>query len=283
MTSTTAPPDARDTRFTRAYVKPDAARALTAAAPGTSIPFVASTSGIQRDGIDLRASGWTLARFNANPVFLWCHDYRSEPIGRVAAFADADRLRADVTFDQEDERARRIESKYRRGFANAVSVGWDFVDASGQALDWWRLTPEEMHGEAFYDLLELSGVPVPADPNALALRQRAALGALGRELVDLFDEQENPDSDVTAPDVRTAVRAELARLGLDADFGRSTVPAPVTVTVDTEAFARALASFHPQPTTELTVEPAPQAQDLPARAADIDTTAARAVLAAFDI
>lgn len=246
------PDDGRQMQYGRAFA--DANRGWADEPAGSPVPFVASTMGIQRDNLDLRASGWKLDNFARNSVFLWCHDYRSEPIGRTRAFSDVDRLRADVMFDQEDERARRIESKYRRSFLSAVSVGWDFVDAEGRQMDWWRLSAEQMRDEAFYDLLELSAVPVPADPNALALRQRHALRALGTELVALFDEQENPDSDVTAPELRAAVRAELVRLGLDIDGLASGMKhvagelqelelvesAPVVATVDEQVLARAI-------------------------------------------
>lgn len=238
-------PEERQMHYGRAFA--DADRGWADEPAGSPVPFVASTMGVQRDNLDLRASGWKLDNFRRNSVFLWCHDYRSEPLGNVRAFTDIDRLRSDVLFDQEDDRARRIESKYRRGFLNAVSVGWDFVDAEGRQMEWWRLSAEQMRDEAFYDLLELSGVPVPADPNALALRQRTALRALGTELVALYDEQENPDSDVTAPELRAAVRAELVRIGIDPEPGilvggelEEIRAEPLVATLDEQALARAI-------------------------------------------
>jgi hypothetical protein len=250
------PPSRRDTRVStvrRQRSRPAAprvhwGRAFTERSvadqpAGTPIPFTASTQGIQRDGLDLRASGWRLDNFSRNPVFLWNHDYTAEPLGRVAPAATGTVLRAEVVFDQEDERARRIESKYRRGFLSAVSVGWDFVDQHGQRMNAWTLSADQMRDAAFYDLLELSAVPVPADPNALVARQRTALRRLSRDLVSLFDEQERIDSPVPASDIHAAVRAELTRMGL------------------------------PVPTT--TVSPPP--------AAGIDETAARTILAAFDL
>lgn len=166
---------APERNFVRGYAQ------RTGGKPGTPIPFVASTQGQQRDGLDLRASGWKLDNYRRSPVVLWCHDYNSEPIGRAEVVTGSKDLRAQVTFDQEDERAVRIERKVRGGYISAVSVGWDFVDSTGQRLDHWRMTAEELRDRAFYDLLEISVVPVPADPNALAERQRAALGVLGRE------------------------------------------------------------------------------------------------------
>ncbi|WP_427422671.1 hypothetical protein [Lysinibacillus fusiformis] len=212
----------------RGYLDRDSA----AAAAGTPMRFIASTPGVKRDGLDLRASGWRLDTFRTNPVFQWVHSRTSPPLGRVDASA-ADVLMADVVFDQEDQFARTIESKYRRGFLHAVSVSWDFVDRDGQRIDYWRMSADDLRDKAFYDMTELSGVPIPADPQALVQRQRSALSKLGRELVDLFDEQEHPDSPVTVEEIRTAVVSELTRLGIPTD------PAPAASGIEQTA-ARAL-------------------------------------------
>jgi len=138
------------------------------------IRFTASTEGVKRDGKDLRAEDWNLDNYRRNPVVLWGHDYvgRNLPIGRANVQIDGTRLVADVTFDSEDDFARQIEGKYRRGFLNAVSVGWDDV------------------GE-YHELLDLSGVPVPADPDALMERQKRAYRDLIEDLVAVL---ESPDA-----------------------------------------------------------------------------------------
>jgi hypothetical protein len=210
---------------------------------GTPIWFTASTPGVKRDGLDLRAQGWRLDEYRANPVMLWCHDRTRPPIGNVLP-ETGDRLRAGVLFDQEDDFARKVESKYRRGFLHAVSVGWDFVDKDGARIDARRMSVERIRDHAFYSMTELSGVPVPADPDALMERQRAGLRSLGRELVDLFDEQENEHSDVTADDIRTAVIAELDKLGVPIPaFQRHQPAEPAGLFVPTEAARALLGAF----------------------------------------
>lgn len=181
--------------------------------PGTPIPFVASTPGVKRDGLDLRAQGWRLDDYTRNPVFLWCHDRSAPPIGVVDA-QPSDVLRANVSFDQEDDFARKVESKYRRGFLRAVSVGWDFVDSKGSRIDARRMSVERIRDEAFYSMTELSGVPVPADPLALKESERAGMRSLGHELLDLFDDADDEHSDLTADDVREAVIDCLTRMGV---------------------------------------------------------------------
>jgi hypothetical protein len=206
---------------------------------GTPIPFIASTPGVKRDGLDLRASGWRLDTYATNPVFQWCHDRYAPPIGRVEATA-GEVLRALVTFDQDDEFARKVESKYRRGFLHAVSVSWDWVDSAGQRMDPWRMSVEDLRDKAFYDMTELSGVPIPADADALIERQRAGLRSLGHQLVDLFDEQETPESKTTAPEIRAAVLAELERLGIEPP---TAPPPPKQTGVDHQAARALLAAF----------------------------------------
>jgi HK97 family phage prohead protease len=149
------------------YVRAYAARAD--GSPGEPIRFVASTSNVARDGLIVDAAGWQLDNYRKNPVFLWAHNYRDPPIGKaIDVRVEGDELIAEITFDQADERARLIEQKYRSGYLNAVSVGFDIeaIEPAKHAMAAPRATKAE--------LLEISGVPVPSDPDALASRQRAA-------------------------------------------------------------------------------------------------------------
>ena len=130
--------------------------------PGDPIRFTASTAGIKRDGLDLDMQDWLLDNYRKNPVFLWAHDYWGKylPLGRVKAEVEGDRLMAEVVFDQNDDFARAVERKYRDGFLHTVSVGWNFV---------------EVDKKRKMELLDISGVPVPGDPDALMERQYEAL------------------------------------------------------------------------------------------------------------
>lgn len=139
------------------------------------LTFTASSEGTNRYGFALKKNRWKIDNFNANPVILWMHMDHMPPIGRGRSVIDAGGLKTTVTFDRSDPFAVQIENKYRNGFLNAVSVGFDFVDGDGAPIDrWWSMTPEQIQTEAFYDLAEVSAVPVPADPGAL-VRQRHAL------------------------------------------------------------------------------------------------------------
>lgn len=206
------PATATRPQFIRAYT---GAEDLMADPPGTRIHFTASTSGQKRDGLNLRSDGWLVANYRSSggPI-LWNHDHNRPAIG-TGDPSVGDRLRIGVVFDQEDEFARQIESKVRRKFLRAGSVGWDFTDRDGRLITGhWRMSPDYLAREAFYDLSEYSIVNVPADPTALAERHRRAMRSLGQELVDLYDDQERTDSDALEHQVRAAVLDECRRLGV---------------------------------------------------------------------
>lgn len=147
-----------DKNFLRAFVS----REESGGQAGEPIRFTASSTGVKRDGIDLDMEGWILDNYRKNPVFLWAHDYwgKNLPLGRVDVSIEGDKLMADVLFDQNDDFAKAVERKYRDGFLHTVSVGWNFVqDGKKRKMD----------------LLDVSGVPVPGDPDALMERQYEAL------------------------------------------------------------------------------------------------------------
>jgi hypothetical protein len=167
-------------QYLRAYHERAAAGA--ADEPGTPIRFVASTENVARDGLVIEADGWILDNFRSNPVILWAHDMMGArpPIGRAEKIqVQKKQLIADVMFDQNDEFARQIEQKYRDGFLNAVSVSWDTRE----------FAPPKVAGAApritKAELLEISAVPLPSDPNALAQRQARALRDMAAELESL--------------------------------------------------------------------------------------------------
>jgi hypothetical protein len=134
---------------------------------GTPIRFVIATEGIKRDGLNLLVSGARVDNYLRNPIVTWVHDFMGQrlPIGRADLILGANQMDAEITFDQEDEFARAVESKYRRGYLNAVSVSWNPLRMNGRDVEEW-------------EFLELAAVPVPGDPEALIKRQYEALGEL---------------------------------------------------------------------------------------------------------
>ena len=80
------------------------------------------------EGIDLR-------QYQRNPILLWMHrrsfDGDSMPIGRIENLRiDGDRLIGTPVFDQKDEFAKKIESKWEDGFLRMASAGIEVVEVS---------------------------------------------------------------------------------------------------------------------------------------------------------
>jgi len=158
------------------------------------IRFVASTEGVKRDGMDLRMDAWDLDNYRKNPVVLWSHDYWGThlPVGRAEVNVEGKNLIASVVFDPDDEFARQIERKYRNGFLNTVSVGWNTHDDRNELLD-------------------ISAVPVPGDPDALMERQIRGLASIGEKLIELTDEPDAPQGD-DAEAIWTGTALRMVRL-----------------------------------------------------------------------
>ena len=159
------------------------------------LPFIASTEGVKGDGFDLRADSWDLSRFKRNNLVLWGHDFFGDrlPIGKADAKVDGKLLRADITFDPDDEFAQQVARKYRNGFLNAVSVSWDAIDGKNH-------------------LLEISAVPIPMDPDALMERQKRGLADIGKTLTKILEEDDKQTSTHDAEALWTGTAYQMVRL-----------------------------------------------------------------------
>lgn len=138
--------------------------------PNGAVRFVLSTERRARDNNIIRADAWRTRNFAANPVALWAHKDTELPIGhwrnlKIENMPEGDpALFGDLHFaSAEYEFAATVEKLYRSGALNAVSVRW-------APLDYERME-DGSNGIVFtdVDLLEVSAVPVPADPDAIAV------------------------------------------------------------------------------------------------------------------
>ena len=148
--------------------------------------FVATTTGVKRDGLDIDLEGMSTENFMRNPVFLWVHDYFGErmPIGLVKKITmQKKRMIVTVLFDEGDDFAMEILRKYDSGFLSAVSIGWETIEFDRETM---RVVES--------DLLDVSGVPVPGDPDALMMRQASLLRSLGTDLLEKFPEGDDPSA-----------------------------------------------------------------------------------------
>ncbi len=128
--------------------------------------FTASTGSVDRDGEVIEVEGWDLRNFKKNPVIMYAHDYRSLPIGRATKVGVSDgKLKNTVEFPPEGtyEFADIVERLVNQGYLKTESVGFipkEWKDGAGEKAPKRTYTKQE--------LLEISIVPVPSNPNALS-------------------------------------------------------------------------------------------------------------------
>jgi HK97 family phage prohead protease len=115
-----------------------------------------STPDRDRDGEIVEPKGIDLSNYQANSILLWAHDYKMPPIGRALwSRIDSRGLLCKFQF-AETAFADEIYTLYRDGFLKTFSIGFIPVEFDGKT---------KTHSKV--SLLEVSAVPVPANPNAL--------------------------------------------------------------------------------------------------------------------
>jgi len=130
---------------------------------------VLTTPARDRQGDIMVPTGVSLRWFVKNPVVLWAHRYDQAPIGTVdpgSIAVSESGIEADVVFDKGSVVGREVFGLYDRGVMRAWSIGflpleWELIeDAASGKVGGYRVTR--------WELLELSAVPVPANPEALS-------------------------------------------------------------------------------------------------------------------
>ena len=96
---------------------------------------IISTSGLNCYGSRVLTSGIDLTQYEKNPVLLWMHrrsyNGKDMPIGRMENLRiDGDRLIGTPVFDENDEFAKQIASKWDNGFLRMASAGIEIVETS---------------------------------------------------------------------------------------------------------------------------------------------------------
>jgi HK97 family phage prohead protease len=177
-----------------------------------------TTRGQDRHGDILEPGGAQVASFLKNPVVLWAHEHRSLPIGRVTSLGrEGEALKAEVVF-AETPFSREVYGLYASGFLKAWSVGF-------LPLEWEVLEDEAGRFKGYHvrswELVELSAVPVPANPEALT--EALVKGLVGepalRKSLEAAVLQGAADEDVGAADVADRKEADGDKSREDA--GRS--------------------------------------------------------------
>lgn len=127
--------------------------------------YRATTEAVDRQGEIVTLDGWRLDNYKANPVILDSHRYDGiESIvgkGVDLAYGDAG-LDVDILFSETNPRGRIAEGLASEGMLNTLSVGFRSLKRDRAADGVTRHIDKE--------LLEISVVAVPANPEAVRLR-----------------------------------------------------------------------------------------------------------------
>uniref|UniRef100_A0A6M3KRV3 Putative prohead protease n=1 Tax=viral metagenome TaxID=1070528 RepID=A0A6M3KRV3_9ZZZZ len=168
--------------------------------------FIASTSDQDRDGEVIDVNGWDLKNFKKNPVIMFGHDYRSLPIGRATKIGVRDgKLVNNVEFPPEGtyEFADIVERLVGAGFLKTESVG--FVPKKWEDGDGGEKTPRRTYTKQ--ELLEISIVPVPSNPNALM--NAVEEGVITTKQLQAITEPDNSYDDTEAKKPKEVSQEEI--------------------------------------------------------------------------
>ena len=164
--------------------------------------FIASTADQDRDGEVIDVAGWDLKNFKKNPVIMFAHNYSTLPIGRATKIGTRDgKLVNNVEFPPEGtyEFADIVERLVGAGFLKTESVGFlpkKWEDGDGEKAPRRTYTKQE--------LLEISIVPVPSNPNALmnAVKEGVITTKQLKQITELddYEEPEIVEDKITKPE-----------------------------------------------------------------------------------
>lgn len=164
-----------------------------------TVKFVGSDETVDRYGDVIKADGWDLKAYKKNPVFLWGHKSGEPPIGRAKSVKiNGKKLEFEIEFAEKGTYpfADTIFNLYHKGFLKATSVGF----LPKKAEDRYK---KDEDGDKVWvgykfleqELLELSAVSVPANPNALMMAYTK--GLIPESLMKDFEI--NPDDSKNTP------------------------------------------------------------------------------------
>ena len=145
-------------------------------APAT-LDFIASTATLDRYHEVIEPGGWRLDSYRSNPVFQNAHNYGDilftlgkALVTEVRSIGERQALCQRIQFAVDVNPVARIAyGLYKGGFLNAVSVGFIPLRWEDGASPAAQAAPAPRRRYLEQELLEVSAVAIPANPDALAL------------------------------------------------------------------------------------------------------------------
>lgn len=176
---------------------------------------VGSSGAIDRHGESLNPMGWKLENYTKNPVILFGHDYKSLPIGKaVKVWIEDGKLMFTIKF-ADTPMGNEVFQLFEDEMLNAFSVG--FIPLK------WDETGEFTFAEM--ELLELSVVTVPANPEALA-KVKSVEEMIAKEVETVEEKPEEPEATVT---LKMSELREVIKLAINETIAatKEENPAPI--------------------------------------------------------
>ena len=157
-----------------------------------------STNAVDRMDERLDPKGVDLRHFKNNPVVLWAHDYEKQPVGKALwTKRQGDGIISKIKFAP-TLLGQETFQLYKEGYLNAFSVG--FIPKAHE--------DEDVKDQSFprrtytkWELLEFSAVPVPANPEALALAMQKGM-VKSPEIIKAMEEGDS-GTDIEEPEARS--------------------------------------------------------------------------------
>jgi HK97 family phage prohead protease len=144
---------------------------------------VATTDSLDRDGEVLSIDGWDFKNYLNNPAVVWGHDWYSKPIGAVTDITIEDGKIIMKGVFADTPAGQEVRSLYDSGILRTVSVGYFPMEKKGNVV-----TRKEM--------VELSFVTIPANPDATNTREIKAMKKVEKMLSDEESTEEEGETKV---------------------------------------------------------------------------------------
>lgn len=188
-----------------------------------------STEALNSYGVRVLTAGIELSQFERNPVLLWMHrrgwEKGAMPIGRIENIrTDGDKLIGTPVFDQNDEFAKQIESKWENGFLRMLSAGLEIIETSADPSV--LLPGQERETVTRSKLVEVSVVDIGSNDEAIQLyedgkllrlasgEENARLPLLKKEESPEAQEQEGAEINNKPNNNSKMIKEQLSLLGL---------------------------------------------------------------------
>ncbi len=181
--------------------------------------FRIASPAIDRDKEILDPAGMDAANYLKNPVILWGHDM-DEVVGKAVNLRQTgEGWEADIVFaDAVSEKAREVKALVDGGFVSATSVRFRPIESEEG-----RRGIDPYHRKfTRWELLEVSLVSVPANPEALRVKSGRVLNGRNfsrlqqiKEMLDqIFSECERPEPE-DEPEATESAEERKTAEGLD--------------------------------------------------------------------